>query len=68
MAPPSSHVWRSVGVGSWQIHYPPYPRKSRAWSIDGEKAAARFVLKYAWELYLRDVGLKRDDCPIQGLM
>mgnify|MGYP000556345394 CR=1 FL=1 len=67
MAPPTAPTWRSVAQGNWQIHLKPYPRKSRAWALDGEEEAAKYVLKYAWDLWLQDNELGRGQCPITGL-
>ena len=64
--PPGCLCWKS-SEGSWQVHLPPWPRKSRSWNIEGEEAAAKFVLKYAWELYLNDLNLPLSRCPIIGL-
>lgn len=67
LAPPGAHSWKS-SQGSWQIHLPPFPRKSRSWAIEGEQEAARFVLRYAWRLYLQSQGVAESACPIVGLL
>lgn len=66
LVPPGAHAWKSA-TGSWQIHLPPWPRKSRAWAINGEQEAARFVLRYAWQLWLESNNLEESRCPIAGL-
>ena len=46
LVPPGAHSWRA-SAGAWHVHLPPYPRKSRAWGIEGEEAAAKFILRHA---------------------
>ena len=66
LVPPGAHSWRA-SAGAWHVHLPPYPRKSRAWGIEGEEAAAKFILQYAWTLYMRDAGGSAKECPVLGL-
>jgi hypothetical protein len=65
-APPGSHTWRSRH-GSWQVHLPPAPRRSRSWLKYGEREAAVLILQYAWEVYLEAHDMAVDACPIKGL-
>lgn len=69
LKPPESHIWRgNLGTGSWQIHCPPYPRRSIPWSIaGGGREACRRVLEYAWRLHLQDNGQTEQDCLVQGI-
>ena len=64
--PPGAHSWRA-SAGAWHVHLPPYPRKSRAWGIEGDEAAGKFILRYAWTLYMRDAGGSTKECPVVGL-
>lgn len=66
LAPPGIYTWRCAHV-SWQVHPKPFPRKSRQWALEGEEAAAKYRLRYAWALHLKLHGIPTAQCPVTGL-
>lgn len=67
LVPPGASLWQDDKYGSWQGHYPPYPRRGRAWRKWGEGMALKLVLKYLWAKYLCDEGWDTDMCPVGGI-
>jgi hypothetical protein len=65
--PEGGFLWADVQFGSWQGHFPPHPRKGRAWRKYGEKEALRLVLEDLWGHYLVQHGLDPCACPIKGI-
>ena len=66
LVPPGAHIWKSNSQFNWQMHYPGLPRKSRSWAVDGEPAAAEFILQCAWRAYLTLNCLPVSACPLKG--
>ena len=65
MAPPNASMWQDSQFGSWQGHYPPYPRRGRAWRKHGEANALKLVLQYLWMLWLDEQGWGPEQCPVK---
>ena len=68
LLPPSTSCWQgTLGAGSWNAHYAPYSRVTRAWSHNGHYEAAMWVLRAVWRLWLADHSLTEKECPIKGM-
>ena len=67
LLPPRGAIWRGLSNGSWNVHVPPFKRRSFAWSIYGPQEAALMCLRFAWEVYLESEGLTTEACPVEGL-
>ena len=72
LPPGKVSIWKGnptgTRQGSWNIHYPPYPRYSRSWIAAGsEKQALKEVLRHVWSLWLKDHFLPREHCPLQNI-
>lgn len=66
--PPGCSVWRGyTAPGSWNMHYKPYARVSRAFSHEGHEEAARFCLSVVWRRWLKDQNLPITACPVRNL-
>ena len=66
MLPAGASLWKDVRYGSYQGHYPPYPRVGRSWAKYGEKGALVLVLQELWS-HLFSTGEPRSACPIADL-
>ena len=67
LTPPGGSIWRGLGFGSWQCHFPPWPRKSFSWSLYGHDQACKLCLRHMWELYLKELGQTPAQCPIKSI-
>lgn len=65
--PEGGSLWRDVRHGSWQGHYPPFPRVGRSWARYGELPALTLVLQNLWGWWLLEHGLEEADCPVKGI-
>ncbi len=67
--PPSSSIWRSNFVGSWQIHVAGHKRHSERWACydNNIRKAMWAAVKVAWSQWLEDNSLEEAQCPIEGL-
>ena len=69
LLPPGASIWkgnaRARRKGSWNCHYPPYPRASKTWIAAGsERLACLWCVQHCWRLYLADHRLPLDHVPI----
>jgi hypothetical protein len=69
LMPPSGSIWRANKVGAWMIHVQGHARHSETWAKHGGSSleALQSCLRFAWDQYLTDHNLTREDCPIEGL-
>ena len=67
MVPPGASIWQDGSYGSWQVHLPPYPRRSRSWRKHGEAHSLQLVSHSLWKLYLVEQGWGPELCPVQGV-
>ena len=67
LLPPGATVWRGHTRGSWNAHYPPFPRCAYSWHMYGHRQSAVLCLRDVWEKHLSVNGLSVSDCPILNL-
>ena len=67
LLPPGASLWHGNVAGTWNSHYPPFPRVSAAWALYGHRGAAVKVLRDVWSKHLMMHAQTVADCPIQGL-
>lgn len=67
LVPAGGALWKDQKFGSWQGHYPPFPRIGRSWRKYTEREALRLVLENLWGWHLLEKGLQPADCPISGI-
>ena len=69
MLPPNCRAWRYLTApGGWGAQLEGYGAVTRSWSIGGHRAAAEYVLRVVWTLFLFDNGMANKDCPVKGLL
>ncbi len=67
LASKGGFVWEGRANGSWQGHFPPWPRTSKSWFLYGQRQAATCVLRYLWDCWQEQHDLTRADVPIPNL-
>ena len=67
LVPAGGSLWRGNNNGSWNSHFPPYPRFSASVHLYGHRESAVMCLRSLWEHYLHEHLLELADCPIEGL-
>lgn len=66
--PPGGHIWKGRVAGSWQGHFPPYPRYGASWHLYGHRYAAVLALRYLWQSYLEyNCKVCPQGCPIEHI-
>lgn len=60
--PDGGFVWKSRS-GSWQCHFPPFPRRSFSWTTYGDRQAALLCSRELWTAYNSVHGLPEENCP-----
>ncbi len=73
VVPTGAHVWVANRSGAWHVHFKPkgcivkFPRRSRQWSVEGELAAATYIVQQSWRAFLSLHQLEVSACPLKGL-
>lgn len=67
LLPPGAAVWRGLSNGTWNVHLPPFARKSYPWALYGENESCLMCIRHVWRLYLDGLGQETGDCPVPGL-
>ena len=68
LLPPGAYIWEARTGRAWAGHFPPHKRISCAWTVwGGNREAMLAAVAMLWQLFLKDKGLKPDQCPIPGL-
>ena len=68
LLPLGAHIWEGRSSRAWCAHLQPHKRNHCAWKdYGGNRPAMLACVAEVWTLFLKDKGMRTEQCPIPGL-